>query len=64
MGLCRVVLNPHRHHNVFEIGIVRNGKQRGAVGITKGQLHIVGMHIAQHVHQIADIEAHFTTDEI
>lgn len=53
------VSDAHRHNDVFEVRIVRHGKQGRAVGIAEGKLHIVGMDVAQYVHQIADIEADF-----
>ena len=49
--------NPHRHHHVFERGVVGNGEQRRAVAVGQLELHHVLAHVGQRVDQVGDVEA-------
>src|SRR5450830_96488 len=50
-------LDPHRHHDVLEVGIVRNRDQCGRVGVAQRHIDLVAFQVVQHVQQVRHVEA-------
>src|SRR5690606_16191535 len=50
-------LYPHRHDDVFEVGIVGNRDQGRRIGIAQGDVYVVALQVVQHVEQVGDVKA-------
>ncbi|MPM16069.1 hypothetical protein SDC9_62443 [bioreactor metagenome] len=57
IGLAQLSSDAHGHHHVFEVVVVGDGEQRGAVVVRELYLHHVLAHVGERVDQVADVEA-------
>src|SRR5450830_1613604 len=50
-------LNAHRHDNVLEVGVVRDGNQGRRIRVAQRDVDIFALQVVQHVQQIGHVEA-------
>ena len=51
-------LNSHRHDNIFETCIVRQGNQSGRIGIAQGDADLIALEVVEYIEQIGDVESY------
>ena len=51
-----VWLNTHRHNDIFEVGIVRNGNKGRRIGIAQFDTDFIVFQVPQYIKQIGDVE--------